>query len=33
MEKILIIDDDNDIAELESYLLKSEGLSSMHISF
>lgn len=25
MEKILIIDDDNDIAELEAYLLKNEG--------
>ena len=29
MEKILIIDDDNDIAELESYLLKSEGLETV----
>ena len=28
MEKILIIDDDIDIAELESYLLKSEGFET-----
>lgn len=28
MEKILIIDDDLDIAELESYLLKSEGFET-----
>ena len=25
MEKILIVDDEKEIAELESYLLKSEG--------
>ena len=29
MEKILIIDDDEDIAELESYLLKKEGFSTV----
>ena len=29
MEKILIIDDDTDIADLESYLLKSEGFETV----
>ena len=29
MEKILIIDDDKDIAELESYILKSEGFETV----
>ena len=29
MEKILIIDDDIDIAELESYLLKKEGFETV----
>ncbi len=29
MEKILIIDDDKDIAELESYLLKEEGFETV----
>jgi len=29
MEKILIIDDDEDIAEIESYLLKSEGFETV----
>ena len=29
MEKILIVDDDIDIAELESYLLKSEGFETV----
>lgn len=29
MEKILIVDDDKDIAELESYLLKSEGYETV----
>jgi DNA-binding response OmpR family regulator len=29
MEKILIIDDDNDIADLESYLLKSENYETI----
>lgn len=29
MEKILIIDDDNDIAELESYILQAEGFETV----
>jgi DNA-binding response OmpR family regulator len=29
MEKILIVDDDNDIAELESYILKEEGFETV----
>lgn len=29
MDKILIIDDDNDIAELESYILKEEGFETV----
>ena len=29
MEKILIIDDDIDIADLESYLLKKEGFDTL----
>ena len=29
MEKILIIDDDEDIAELESYILKKEGYETV----